>query len=91
MLEKINMTTAEEGFTTTNSLQEPTRRALNFDGSFGKFISQHKVYHIKKDEVYSQRVDTIKREMFSQKSVRQFIGDSSAFVMGAMFLASVLN
>ena len=53
MLETINMTTTEEGFTTTNSLQEPTRRALNFDGSFGKFISQHKVYHIKKDEVYS--------------------------------------
>ena len=52
MLETINMTTTE-GFTTTNSLQEPTRRALNFDGSFGKFISQHKVYHIKKDEVYS--------------------------------------
>ena len=38
-----------------------------------------------------QRVDTIKREMFSQKSVRQFIVDSSAFVMGAMFLASALN
>ena len=47
--------TTTEGFTTTNSLQEPTRRALNFDGSFGKFISQHKVYHIKKDEVYSIR------------------------------------
>ena len=30
-----------------------------------------------------QRVDTIKREMFSQKSVRRFVGDSSAFVMGA--------
>ena len=27
-----------------------------------------------------QRVDTIKREMFSQKSVRRFVGDSSAFV-----------
>ena len=39
----------------------------------------------------SQRVDTIKREMFSQKSVRRFVGDSSAFVMGAMFLASALN
>ena len=38
-----------------------------------------------------QRVDTIKREMFSQKSVRRFVGDSSAFVMGAMFLASALN
>ena len=36
-------------------------------------------------------VDTIKREMFSQKSVRRFVGDSSAFVMGAMFLASALN
>lgn len=51
MLETINMTTTEEGFTTTNSLQEPTRRALNFDGSFGKFISQHKVYHMKKESV----------------------------------------
>ena len=39
----------------------------------------------------SQRVDTIKREMFSQKSVRRFVGDSSAVVMGAMFLASALN
>ena len=39
----------------------------------------------------NQRVDTIKREMFSQKSVRRFVGDSSAFVMGAMFLASALN
>ena len=38
-----------------------------------------------------QRVDTVKREMFSQKSVRRFVGDSSAFVMGAMFLASALN
>ena len=38
-----------------------------------------------------QRVDTIKREMFSQKSVRRFVGDSSAFVMGAIFLASALN
>ena len=38
-----------------------------------------------------QRVDTIKREMFSQKSVRRFVGDSSAFVMGAMFLASALS
>ena len=38
-----------------------------------------------------QRVDTTKREMFSQKSVRRFVGDSSAFVMGAMFLASALN
>ena len=35
--------------------------------------------------------DTIKREMFSQKSVRRFVGDSSAFVMGTMFLASALN
>ena len=25
------------------------------------------------------------------KSVRRFVGDSSAFVMGAMFLASALN
>ena len=41
-------------------------------------------------ELY-QRVDTIKRKMFSQKSVRRFVGDSSAFVMGAMFLASALN
>ena len=40
---------------------------------------------------FGQRVDTIKREMFSQKSVRRFVGDSSAFVMGAMFLASALN
>ena len=38
-----------------------------------------------------QRVDTTKREMFSQKSVRRFVGDSSAFVMGAMFLASALK
>ena len=48
-----------------------------------------------RDESYSrdthQRVDTIKREMFSQKSVRRFVGDSSAFVMGAMFLASALK
>ena len=51
MLETINMTTTEEGFTTTNSLQEPTHRALNFDGSFGKFISQHKVYNMKKESV----------------------------------------
>ena len=29
--------------------------------------------------------------MFSQKIVRRFVGDSSAFVMGAMFLASALN
>ena len=29
--------------------------------------------------------------MFSQKSVRRFVGDSSAFVMGAMFLASALK
>ena len=29
--------------------------------------------------------------MLSQKSVRRFVGDSSAFVMGAMFLASALN
>ena len=42
-------------------------------------------------EYDSQRVDIIKREMFSQKSVRRFVGDSSAFVMGAMFLASALN
>ena len=28
-----------------------------------------------------QRVETRKREMFSQKSVRRFVGDSSAFVM----------
>ena len=41
--------------------------------------------------VQRQRVDTIKREMLSQKSVRRFVGDSSAFVMGAMFLASALN
>ena len=40
---------------------------------------------------YHQRVETRKREMFSQKSVRRFVGDSSAFVMGAMFLASALN
>ena len=40
---------------------------------------------------FRQRVDTIKREMFSQKSVRRFVGDSSAFVMGAMFVASALN
>ena len=39
----------------------------------------------------NQRVETRKREMFSQKSVRRFVGDSSAFVMGAMFLASALN
>ena len=38
-----------------------------------------------------QRVYTRKREMFSQKSVRRFVGDSSGFVMGAMFLASALN
>ena len=42
-------------------------------------------------ETHGQRVDTIKREMFSQKSVRRFVGDSSAFVMGAMFLASALK
>ena len=35
-------------------------------------------------EGFFQRVDTIKREMFSQKSVSRFVGDSSAFVMGAM-------
>ena len=40
---------------------------------------------------HRQRVETRKREMFSQKSVRRFVGDSSAFVMGAMFLASALN
>ena len=28
-----------------------------------------------------QRVETRKREMFSEKSVRRFVGDSSAFVM----------
>ena len=28
-----------------------------------------------------RRVETRKREMFSQKSVRRFVGDSSAFVM----------
>ena len=47
--------------------------------------------HIARFLDYEQRVDTIKREMFSQKSVRRFVGDSSAFVMGAMFLASALN
>ena len=31
------------------------------------------------------------RKMFSQKSVRRFVGDSSAFVMGAILLASALN
>ena len=36
-------------------------------------------------------VETTKREMFSQKSVRRFVGNSSAFVMGAMLLASALN
>ena len=41
---------------------------------------------------YDQRVETTKREMFSQKSVRRFVADSSAqFVMGAMLLASALN
>ena len=29
--------------------------------------------------------------MFSQKKIRRFVGDSSALVMGAMFLASALN
>ena len=29
--------------------------------------------------------------MFGQKALRRFVGDSSAFVMGAMFLASALN
>ena len=38
-----------------------------------------------------QRVETTKREMFSQKSVRRFVGDSSAFVVGAMLLPSALN
>ena len=33
------------------------------------------------DFILSQRVETRKREMFSQKSVRRFVGDSSAFVM----------
>ena len=37
------------------------------------------------------RVETRKREMFSQKSVRRFVGDSSTFVMGAMLLASALT
>ena len=36
---------------------------------------RHRVY------TYRQRVETRKREMFSQKSVRRFVGDSSAFVM----------
>ena len=47
--------------------------------------------HSSERVLYFQRVDTIKREMFSQKSVRRFVGDSSAFVMGAMFLASALK
>ena len=41
--------------------------------------------------IYNQRVETTKREMFSQKSVSRFVSDSSAFVMGAMLLASALN
>ena len=41
--------------------------------------------------VPGQRVESTKREMFSQKSVRRFVGDSLAFVMGAMLLASALN
>ena len=49
-----------------------------------------RAYHVRLAKL-DQRVDTIKREMFSQKSVRRFVGDSSAFVMGAMFLASALN
>ena len=39
----------------------------------------------------NQRIETTKREMFSQKSVRRFVGDSSAFVMGAILLAMALN
>ena len=63
----------------------------------GEFVSHEtmsKLHATKTDsfnELHYQRVDTIKREMFSQKSVRRFVGDSSAFVMGAMFLASALN
>ena len=55
-------------------------------------LETHKNYNIIHSHyLQGQRVDTIKREMFSQKSVRRFVGDSSAFVMGAMFLASALN
>ena len=65
---------------------------------FGNFVRERQrivyiynihVYYTCKQ--YVQRVDTIKREMFSQKSVRRFVGDSSAFVIGAMFLASALK
>ena len=53
-----------------------------------KIVEKLEVYDVGKPY---QRVETRKREMFSQKSVRRFVGDSSAFVMGAMFLASALN
>ena len=58
-------------------------------------ISQQRVPYV--PYVPNQRVETRKREMFSQKSARRFVGDDesmmnpSAFVMGAMFLASALN
>ena len=67
-------------------------RALDSAGyafELSLFRGQHSLFYSLNTE-YLQRVDTIKREMFSQKSVRRFVGDSSAFVMGAMFLASAL-
>ena len=37
---------------------------------------------------YDQRVETTKREMFSQKTVRLFVGDSSAFVSDSSWAPS---
>ena len=61
-------------------------RYANCKGSY-RYANNNCMYLVE----YGQRVDTMKREMFSQKSVRRFVGDSSAFVMGAMFLASALK
>ena len=54
-------------------------------------ISRTKQDSEKLQTPFRQRVETTKREMFSQKSVRRFVDDSSAFVMGAMLLASARN
>ena len=72
----------------TNADESPTNRLTLFPIYLSLFIVSTLCLS---SLAQCQRVDTIKREMFSQKSVRRFVGDSSAFVMGAMFLASALK
>ena len=64
---------------------------LHFTLAFKLLSSNCSSYTESKRASFNKSVKTGTREMFSQKSVRRFVGDSSAFVMGAMFLASALN